>query len=92
MATAKRLKYEDMTQEQRERAKRCSEKYGVPLEQVRMTTTGIIVVGKLKDPVADNKRQMVAKGWADSVAEITPSMYQEYIDSLDDEYEPVRLR
>ena len=92
MATAKRLKYEDMTQEQRERAKRCSEKYGVPLEQVRMTTTGIIVVGKLKDPVADNKRQMVAKGWADSVAEITPSMYQDYVDSLDDEYEPVRLR
>ena len=92
MATAKRLKYEDMTQEQRERAKRCSEKYGVPLEQVRMTTTGIIVVGKLKDPVADNKRQMVAKGWADSVAEITPSMYQDYVDSLDDEYEPVILR
>ena len=92
MATAKRLKYEDMTQEQRERAKRCSEKYGVPLEQVRMTTTGIIVMGKLKDPVADNKRQMVAKGWADSVAEITPSMYQDYVDSLDDEYEPVRLR
>ena len=92
MATAKRLKYEDMTQEQRERAKRCSEKYGVPLEQVRMTTTGIIVVGKLKDPVADNKRQMVAKGWADSVSEITPSMYQDYVDSLDDEYEPVILR
>lgn len=92
MATAKRIKYEDMTQEQRERAKRCSEKYGVPLEQVRMTTTGIIVVGKLKDPVADNKRQMVAKGWADSVAEITPSMYQDYVDSLDDEYEPVILR
>ena len=92
MAVAKRLKYEDMTPEQKAKAKRCAEKYGIPVEDVKMTTTGIIVLGKLKDPVADTKRQMVAKGWADSVAEITPSMYQEYIDSLDDEYEPVRLR
>lgn len=92
MAVAKRLKYEDMNPEQKAKAKRCAEKYGIPVEDVKMTTTGIIVLGKLKDPVADAKRQMVAKGWADSVSEITPSMYQEYIGSLDDEYEPVRLR
>ena len=92
MAVAKKIKYEDMTPEQKARAKRCAEKYGIPVEDVKMIASGIIVLGKLKDPVADTKRQMVAKGWADSVSEITPSMYQEYVDSIDDEYEPVRLR
>lgn len=92
MAVAKRLKYEDMTPEQKARAKRCSEKYGIPIEDVPMIASGIIVLSKSNDIVTQNKREMVAKGWADSVSEITPSMYQEYIDSLDDEYEPVRLR
>lgn len=92
MAVAKTIKYKDMTAEQKAKVKRASEKYGVPIENVKMLASGIILIGKLKDPVADNKRQMVAKGWADSASEITPSMYQEYIDSLDDEYEPVRLR
>ena len=92
MAVAKRLKYEDMTPEQKARAKRCSEKYGIPIEDVPMTTSGLIVLTRADDIVTQRKREMVAKGWADSVGEITQSMYDEYVEILNEETEPVRLR
>ena len=92
MAKAKRLKYEDMNAEQRARAKRCSEKYGIPIEDVPMTVTGLIVLSKADDIVTQRKREMVAKGWADSVGEITQSMYDEYVEILNEETEAIRLR
>ena len=94
MAVAKKLKYEDMTQEQRERAKRCAEKYNIPIEDVPMTTTGLIVLSRSSDIVTQNKREMVAKGWAESVSEITQEMYDEYVAVCNEETEAgaIRLR
>lgn len=79
MAVAKRLKYEDMTSEQKAKAKRCAEKYNIPIEDVPMTTTGLIVLSRADDIATQNKREMVAKGWAESVSEITQEMYDEYV-------------
>lgn len=94
MAKAKRIKYEDMTPEQKAKAKRCAEKYNIPIEDVPMTTTGLIVLSKSSDIVTQNKREMVAKGWADSVSEITQEMYDEYVAVCNEETEAgaIRLR
>ena len=94
MAVAKRLKYEDMNPEQKAKAKRCAEKYNIPIEDVPMTTTGLIVLSRSSDIVTQNKREMVAKGWAESVSEITDDMYDEYVAVCNEETEAgaIRLR
>lgn len=94
MAVAKRIKYEDMTPEQKERAKRCAEKYNIPIEDVPMTVTGLIVLSRADNIVTQNKREMVAKGWAESVSEITDDMYDEYVAVCNEETEAgaIRLR
>lgn len=92
MAVAKRLKYEDMTPEQKARAKRCSEKYGIPIEDVPMIGSGIIVLSRADDIVTQNKREMVAKGWAESVSEITQEMYDEYVQVCNEQTEAGEIR
>lgn len=77
MAKAKRLKWENMTEEQQEKARRASVKWGIPVEEIRMTTTGLIVNPHTND-LAGKKRQMVAKGWADCVTDITEEMIRQY--------------
>ena len=95
MAKAKRLKWENMTEEQREKARRASVKWGIPVEEIRMTTTGLIV-NPVERPgdLAGKKRQMVAKGWADSVADITEEMIRQYDADCEKQGKarPVRLK
>ena len=92
MAVAKRLKWEDMTEEQRNKCKRAAQKYGIPVEDVPMTVTGLIVLSKVDDIVTQNKREMVAKGWAESVSEITQEMYDEYVAVCNEQTEAGEIR
>ena len=97
MAKAKRLKWEDMTEEQRDKCERAAKKYGIPIKDVPMTVTGLIVLQKPDDVVMANKMHMVAAGWADSVEDITAEMYQEFIAECDRETkrleaDPIKLR
>ncbi len=97
---AKRLSWEEMTGEQREKVRRVSEKYGVPVEEIIMKPNGLIVL--TPGQAFGVKQQMVAKGWADSVDEITPAMIRRYQKDMgiqteeDDEKpkaaKPVRIR
>ncbi len=94
MAKAKKLHWEDMTEEQREKALRASQKWGIPVDKVKMTVTGVIVLDKEKG-LLQTKREMVAKGWADCVEEITDVMLQKYVDECNEQavnHIPVRLR
>ena len=94
MAKAKKLHWEDMTEEQREKALRASQKWGIPVDKVKMTVTGVIVLDKEKGLI-QTKREMVAKGWADCVEKITDVMLQKYVDECNEQavnHIPVRLR
>ncbi len=94
MAKAKRLHWEDMNQEQREKALAASKKWGIPVEKVKMTVTGLVVLDK-EDSRLQTEREMVAKGWADCVEEITDIMLQKYVDECNEQavrHIPVRLR
>lgn len=93
MAKVKRLYWEDMTGEQREKALRASQKWGIPVEEIQMTATGLIVNPHTND-LAGKKREMVAKGWADCVADITEEMIRRYDEDCEEQgkSKPVRLR
>ncbi len=94
MAKAKKLHWEDMTEEQREKALRASQKWGIPVDKVKMTVTGVIVLDKEKG-LLQTKREMVAKGWADNVDSVTDSMLERYVAECNEQtlnHKPVRLR
>ncbi len=94
MAKAKRLHWEDMNQEQREKALATSKKWGIPVDKVKMTVTGLIVLDKEKG-LLQTKRDMVAKGWADNVDSITDDMLRRYVEECNEQalnHKPVRLR
>lgn len=94
MAKAKRLHWEEMTEEQREKALAASKKWGIPVEKVKMTVTGLVVTDK-EEGLLQTKREMVAKGWADCVEEITDVMLQKYVDECNEQavnHIPVWLR
>ena len=59
-----------------------------------MTVTGVIVLDK-EDSRLQTEREMVAKGWADCVEEITDIMLQKYVDECNEQavnHIPARLR
>lgn len=94
MAKAKRLYWENMNREQRQKALEASKKWCIPVDKVKMTVTGVIVLDKEKG-LLQTKREMVAKGWADCVEEITDTMLQRYVDECNEQavnHIPVRLR
>jgi len=94
MAKAKRLKWEDMNGEQREKALAASQKWGIPVEKIKMTMTGLIVLDKEKGLI-QTKREMVAKGWADCVDNVTDSLLEQYVRECNEQtqnHKPVRLR
>lgn len=94
MAKAKRLYWEDMNREQRRKALEASKKWGIPVDKVKMTVTGVIVLDKEKG-LLQTKREMVAKGWADNVDSVTGSMLQSYVAECNEQtlnHRPVRLR
>lgn len=94
MAKAKRLYWEDMNQEQRQKALEASKKWGIPVDKVKMTVTGIIVLDK-EEGRLQTEREMVAKGWADNVDSITDDMLRRYVEECNEQalnHKPVRLR
>ena len=94
MAKAKRLRWEDMNQEQRQKALEASKKWGIPVDKVKMTVTGIIVLDK-EEGRLQTEREMVAKGWADNVDSITDDMLRRYVEECNEQalnHKPVRLR
>lgn len=94
MAKAKRLYWEDMTKEQREKALAASKKRGIPVDKVKMTVTRLVVMDK-EEGLLQTKREMVAKGWADHVDSITDAMLERYVEECNEQaknHKPVRLR
>ena len=74
-----RISYDDMTDEQKERAQRMADKFGLDVEDIRMYDVGdngLIIVGQ--DQLTTQEQQMVSKGWADTIHDITDDMREEY--------------
>lgn len=80
---AKRIKYEDMTREQKQRAEKISRKWGIPVEKVPMTKSGLVIINR-KDclHLSDVDYNLVREGlhWD----EITDEHREEYLESLKD--------
>lgn len=83
MAVAKRLKFEDMTKEQKKLAEKISRKWGIPVEKVPMTRSGLVIINR-KDclHLSDVDYNLVREGlhWD----EITDEHREEYLESLKD--------
>lgn len=83
MAKAKRLKFEDMTKEQKKLAEKISRKWGIPVEKVPMTKSGLVIISrKLCAHLSDVDYNLVREGlhWD----EITDEHREEYLESLKD--------
>ena len=80
---AKRIKYEDMTKEQKRIAEKISRKGGIPVEKVPMTKSGLVIINR-KDclHLSDVDYNLVREGlhWD----EITDEHREEYLESLKD--------
>lgn len=83
MAKAKRLAYADMTPEQKRIAEKISRKWGIPVEKVPMTKSGLVIINR-KDclHLSDVDYNLVREGlhWD----EITDGHREEYLESLKD--------
>lgn len=80
---AKRIKYEDMTREQKRIAEKISRKWGIPVEKVPMTKSGLVIINRKDVPhLSDVDYNLVREGlhWD----EITDEHREEYLESLKD--------
>lgn len=74
-----KISYADMNEEQRARAQRMADRFGLDVEDIRMYDVGdngLIIVGQ--DQLTTEEQQMVSKGWADTIHDITDEMRKEY--------------
>ena len=74
-----KISYADMSEEQRARAQRMADRFGLDVEDIRMYDVGdngLIIVGQ--DQLKTEEQQMVSKGWADTIHDITDEMRKEY--------------
>lgn len=80
---AKRLKYADMTPAQKRIAEKINRKWGIPVEKVPMTKSGLVIINR-KDclHLSDVDYNLVREGlhWD----EITDAHREEYLESLKD--------
>ena len=80
---AKAIKYEDMTPEQKKLAEKISRKWGIPLEKIPMTKSGLVIISRKITPhLSDVDYNLVREGlhWD----EITDEHREEYLESLKD--------
>lgn len=78
---AKAIKYADMTPEQKKLAEKISRKWGIPVEKVPMTKSGLVVISrKLCSHLSDVDYNLVREGlhWD----EITDEHREEYLEEL----------
>ena len=83
MAKAKGIKYADMTPAQRRIAEKINRKWGIPVEKVPMTKSGLVIISrKLCAHLSDVDYNLVREGlhWD----EITDEHREEYLESLKD--------
>lgn len=80
---AKRLKYADMTPAQQKLAEKISRKWGIPVEKVPMTKSGLVIINRKDVPhLSSVDYNLVREGlhWD----EITDEHREEYLESLKD--------
>jgi uncharacterized protein (DUF2147 family) len=83
MAKSKGIAYKDMTTAQQKLAEKISRKWGIPVEKVPMTKSGLVIINR-KDclHLSDVDYNLVREGlhWD----EITDEHREEYLESLKD--------
>ena len=78
---AKKLNYADMTPAQKKLAEKISRKWGIPVEEVPMTKSGLVIINR-KDclHLSDVDYNLVREGL--HYDEITDAHREEYLESL----------
>ena len=80
---AKKLNYADMTAEQKKLAEKVSRKWGIPVENVPMTASGLVIINRKDVPhLSSVDYNLIREGL--HYDEITDAHREEYIESLKD--------
>ena len=81
MATAKGIKYEDMTATEKRKAEKWATRWGTSPKRCRMTRTGLIITNRNDFPeLSDVDYNLIREGIHRS--DITDAMREEYIESM----------
>ena len=79
MASAKRIRYEDMNETQRKRANEWAHKWGSEPEKCPMLPSGLIVTNRKNVPhISDEDYNIITKFEVDSVYDITDAIREAY--------------
>lgn len=80
---AKRIKYEDMTREQKQKAERWAKRWGTTPDKCPMTKLGIITSPKSVPHVSALDYDIMTKGDVKYLSEITDEVRKEWLEELE---------
>ena len=80
---AKKIKFENMTAAQKKLAEKISRKWGIPVERVPMTESGLVIINRKDCPhLSSVDYNLIREGL--HYDEITDAHREEYLESLKD--------